>query len=101
MAIDTEALVKNSLLTVIARVAMIVATLAMPLAGFMMQRVIAAADAIGDKVDKGAVQMQLLQQDVKYGFDAAKSDIAGIRGQLLDHEGRLRIIERAPARPPN
>lgn len=107
LAMDTDKLVQNSAFTVMARLAMIACAAILPVAGtiglFMMQRVISAADEIGAKVDKGAVQMQLLQQEVKYGFDAAKSDISGLRIQLTDHEGRLRVIERDPgrARTPN
>lgn len=101
MAMDTDKLVKNSLFTALARASMIAAVaVGLPVAGWMMQRVINAADAIGQKVDKGAVQMQLLQQEVKFGFDAAKMEITGIRVQLTDHEGRIRLIERdTPTRP--
>lgn len=97
---DTDKIVQNSVFTLVARGAMILAsTIGLPLAAFMMQRVISSADAIGAKVDQSAMQMQLLQQEVKYGFDAAKSDISGIRLQLTDHENRLRPLERA--RTPN
>lgn len=102
LAMDTDRLVQNSLFTVLARGAMIFAVaVALPIAGYMMQRVINAADAIGDEVKKSAMQMQLLQQEVKFGFDAAKTEITGIRVQLVDHEGRLRSIEREPRRTPN
>jgi len=94
VAIDTDRLARNTVLTVIARLAMIAATAMLPVAGFLLTRTVNSIDAMSLEVSKGATQIKLLEQAVKFGFDANKADVASIRQQLTDHEGRLRVIER-------
>ncbi len=97
MALDTDKWVQSSGLTLFARLLMIFASLvALPIAGWMLQRVVTTADEISAKVGAQGTKIELLDQTVKYGFDAAKGDITGIRMQLTDHEGRIRVIESRP-----
>jgi hypothetical protein len=95
MIVDTDKLVESKLLTLAARGLMILGvSVGLPVAGFMMSRILAAADTIAAKVDKTAVQVELLKQRYDLGADATKADLSGIRAILTDHEGRLRVIER-------
>ena len=97
LALDTDKWVQSSGLTLFARLLMIFASLvALPIAGWMLQRVVTTADEISAKVGVQGTKIELLDQTVKYGFDAAKGDITGIRMQLTDHEGRIRVIESRP-----
>lgn len=91
---DTEKLVENKLLTIGARISMVVATtLILPIVGVLLIQIWNAAANIATKVDNQAVQIRLLEQSVKFGFEANKTDIQLVRNQLIDHEGRLRVIE--------
>lgn len=97
MAIDTDRWAQSSGLALFARLVMIFASLiALPVAGWMLNRVVNTADEISAKVGQQGTKLELLDQSVKFGFDAAKGDITGIRMQLTDHEGRIRVIESRP-----
>jgi hypothetical protein len=82
--------VANSVaLVLVARVAMILAAAALPAAGWMLQRSVAAVDRVSDKVDglrddikDNAAAIRLIQQtqQVQSSF-------------IADHETRVRILE--------
>ena len=101
LTVDTEKLANNTTLAALGRIAMLAATLiGLPVAGFMMQRIITTGDAIAAKLDDNVTATRLLQQKVDYGFDAARKEADTIRIQIVDHEGRIRIIEREIRRTP-
>jgi len=94
MIVDTDKIASNTAFTVLSRLAMVFAsTVGLPIGGWLLFRVVTAADTIAAKVDQTVLQVQLLDQSMKYGFDSAKIDIGGLRAQITDHEGRLRSIE--------
>jgi len=83
-------LVNSVILTLIARAAMILATLALPVAGWMLSRGISTIDSIENKVnilhdntlENGGV-VKLIQQNQI------------IQGTILqDHETRVRLLEK-------
>lgn len=92
-----EKIARNATFTTINRIiVMAVSTVGLPIVGFLLTQLITAANNISAKVDVTSVQLQLLQQKVEFGFDTTKTDIVGIKGQLNDHETRIRNIERGP-----
>lgn len=90
---DADKLVENKLLTIAGRVAIIVATACLPIAGTMLWRVLDKADAITSKVNDTALKVQLLDQSVTFGFEGVKGDMVSVRAQLGDHESRMRVME--------
>lgn len=97
LALDTEKMASNATFTLLTRIMMwIGVAIMLPVVGWTMQRVVTTADEISAKVGVQGTKIELLDQSVKYGFDAAKGDITGIRMQLTDHEGRIRVIESRP-----
>ena len=98
MTLDPEKLVKNELLTLAGRVAILVASACMPIVGTILWQVWSAAANISAKVDTQGVQIELLKQTVQFGLDANKSEVSTIRSQVTDHEGRIRVIERDTGR---
>lgn len=99
LPIDTEKLARNATLAAVARIGMIAATAALPIAGLLaktwLDRVIATGDRLVESVDKLNVSQKLLQQELKFGLDATRAEIITIKSQVTDHEGRIRVIERA------
>lgn len=89
-----EELANNNVLTVLARFAMIGATVALPLVGWMAQRGITTVDEISHKVD--AIKDQLIEAGGTMKLIQNTQQIQG--ATLSDHESRLRAQERA-ARP--
>jgi len=80
-----------------ARLFMIVASsIGLPVAAYLLIRVINTADDIVTKVDQGAVNYQLMDHAMKNGFKQTKEDLRRIERQYMDHEGRIRYIERLP-----
>lgn len=80
--------VRNEWFYLIARGCMIFATvIGLPIAGWLMTRVIAKADEISDKLISQNVELKLLATEVRMSlsFDARN---------LSDHEGRLRSLEK-------
>jgi hypothetical protein len=90
-----EKLVDSRMFITFARVLMICASvIGLPVAGWMMTRMIDRADKIVEKVDGSHQQLQLLDQSVKFGFDRQKADLDRLQIQVIDHDGRIRVIER-------
>ncbi len=86
---DIPRAVKNETFYLIARLCMIVATaIGLPVAGFMMSRVIAKADDIDKSVIQQNINVQLLKQTVE-------TYVKNTDRILLDHETRLRGLERS------
>jgi len=78
------AVVKNEFFYLFARVCMIIAaTVGMPIAGFMLSRVVAKADEISEQVAKQNMSLQLISSEMKFRFDSVN-----------DHEQRIRSLER-------
>lgn len=97
-----EKLVDNKLLTVAGRIAIVVATAALPviatLGGKLAWNILDNIEAVSKKVDDTGVKLQLLDQSVNFGVQSNKTEFGNVRAQLSDHEGRLRLIERGVPR---
>lgn len=92
---SVEKFVDSRLFITVARLTMILAgSVGLPLAGWLMMRVVTAADTISTKVDDSAFELRLLKSEVKNGFDKSQSDINRQTEWLKDHEGRIRVLER-------
>ena len=95
MAGGTRDLAENTFLMVVARLAMVGATVALPVVGWLLVRGINGVDEIGRKVDiihdrvlETSSTMRLIQQQ-----QANEATI------LSDHEGRIRLLERMSKQP--
>lgn len=79
---------RNELFYFVARASTLIATLiGLPIAGFMLSRVITQADALNATVVQQNVDIKVLSSQVN---DRLASDLR----QLSDHELRLRALER-------
>lgn len=64
----------------------------LPIAGFMLERVVTRADEISVAVHSHDTKLQLLSA----GNDDIKDRITGVRETVQDHETRIRSLERGP-----
>jgi hypothetical protein len=79
---------RNEMFYFIARASTLAATLiGLPLAGFMLSRVVSQADALQLSVTQQNVEIRVLSATLKSQLD---NDVK----QLTDHELRLRALER-------
>lgn len=85
-----ERLVNNVILILLSRFAMILATAALPVAGWMIQRGVASVDRLGDKVD--ALKEQLTDTTVTIRIIQQSQQVQN--SVITDHEMRMRILER-------
>lgn len=85
-------LVNNAALTVMSRLAMILATAALPVAGWMVLRGINAVDDVAKKVD--TIRDQTLETNGNVKLIQQTQTIQG--ATLADHESRMRTLERKP-----
>lgn len=93
-----EKLANNVMLTLVARSAMIFATvIGLPVAGWMMNRAVSSVDAISRKVDTIREQSLETNGALKLIQQSQQS-----QGQILaDHETRVRVLERSAVIRPN
>ena len=88
-----DKIANNVWLTIISRFAMICATAALPIAGWMMQRGISTIDRVGDKVD--AVRDQINETN---GTIRLIQQTQQVQNSIIaDHEARVRMLERINA----
>jgi hypothetical protein len=86
----TKDLADSTTLMVIARLAMIAATAALPAVGWLLIRSVSTVDDIGHKVD--SVHDQVLETG---GTVKVIQQTQTVQGQILtDHEARMRALER-------
>lgn len=64
----------------------------LPIAGVMLNRMLAKSDEIVSLVHSHDTKLQLIDQ----GNNDIKDRISGVRETLQDHEIRLRYLERPP-----
>lgn len=81
----SKQLVDSVSLTLIARLAMIAATVALPVAGWMLKRGI---DTV-DRVEVGVRTLEGTQSVLHLKVD-------NLLGQFQDHETRIRVLEKPP-----
>lgn len=84
---DPPRIIRNEWFYFIARASMLAASaIGLPVAGYMLLRVINTGDAIAASVNSQAGKIDLLtqQMNMQFRFDASKLD---------DHESRLRAVE--------
>lgn len=82
------AIIRNEFFYAFARLCMIVvATIGVPIAGFILARVVATGDEIHAQLQAQNVSLLLLSSEVKFRFTA-----------IDDHEHRIRRIEMGSAR---
>jgi hypothetical protein len=87
-------LVNNTVLTVLARLAMLGATAALPVAGWLLVRGVNTMDRVSDKADTIHEQLLGAASDVKLLQQTQQ-----IQQQILaDHEARVRTLEGFPIR---
>lgn len=94
---DTQAFkFANSVsLTIISRLGMIFASLALPIVGWMIQRGVSTVDDVGRKVDTLSVQSVETNGTVKM-----IQQTQAIQTQIIaDHEARMRLLERVLPTP--
>lgn len=81
-------IIRNEVFYAFARVCMVAASLiGMPVAGFLLSRVVSTADDIREQVQKQNTALLLLSAEVKYRF-----------GSVEDHESRIRKLELGSVR---
>lgn len=90
-----DRLVNSAILTIVARLAMVVAAGAMPVAGWMLTRSINTVDEVSSKIDRvkelaveTSFNVKLIQQTLQLQTQA-----------LQDHETRVRVLENRPRTP--
>ena len=87
---DVRTVVDNAWLTVVARVAIFFASfIALPIAGWMMVRAATSIDTVIDLTHK--LEIHLVEMDGRAKL--ADEEISSVKGELQDHESRLRKIE--------
>ena len=95
-----DKIVENKLLTSLARIAMVIGGgLGVPLAIFVLNRVATTNDMMSEKLDRYSTKVEVLTENVKYGFERNVSDMDRLQAQVSDHEGRIRALERVPTGP--
>lgn len=95
-----EKLVDSRMFITFARMLMIVASaIGLPVAGFMMSRMIDRADKIVEKVEGTHHNLNLLDQSMRFSFERMKSDLDRLNMTVTDHDGRIRVIERIVSQP--
>lgn len=76
-------IIRNEVFYAFARLCMVIATLVgLPVAGFMLTRVVVTADEIRDQLQRQNLALMLLTNEVKFRF-----------ANVEDHEQRLRKLE--------
>lgn len=93
-------LVQSELFLALARASMVLATLvvlpiALGVGGWYANRIVATGDKIVSDVATLQLQVQLTQQQMKFGQEVGAADRAAMRAQLGDHETRIRSLELA------
>jgi hypothetical protein len=99
-----EKAVDSRLFITAARLIMIFAgSVGLPVAGFLMMKLIGAAGEISTQVNETAIEVKLFKQEFRANSDRSRDDINRATEWLRDHEGRIRVLERAgnplPTRP--
>lgn len=93
---DSAAFVRTS------RILMMCGTLVgLPVAGWYMTRLVGKADSITDTVERSATRLELLEQFVRLQSERTREETARVNNTLVDHEGRLRTLERTEAQRPS
>ncbi len=96
MTETNDKLANSSMLMVIARFSMIAATLALPIAGWMLQRGVNAVDEVARKVD--TIRDQTIETNGNVKLIQQTQQVQS--SILTDHEGRMRLLERVrPSTP--
>lgn len=85
-----DRLVNSAILTIIARLAMVTAAGAMPIAGWMLQRSINTVDEVSRKIDSVRDLATETSNNVKLIQQALQLQTSAVQ----DHETRLRLLER-------
>lgn len=62
--------------------------------GYIGQSVLTKQDKLGDKLDEAAQAIRVLESSMKLRSEARDEQIGGLKTQIADHEGRIRILER-------
>ena len=90
MSDTTGSKVANSVaLTLISRFAMIAATLALPIVGWMVQRGVSTGDVVAEKIDR--LRDQSIETNGTVKLIQQTQAVQG--ASLTDHESRIRIQE--------
>ena len=76
-------------LTLVSRLAMVLAAGALPIAGWMLQRSVNTVDTMSSKID--GIQVQTM--DTNFSIKLIQQNQESQRGLLADHEQRVRILE--------
>lgn len=92
MTTPADLLASNNLLTVISRFAMITATAALPIVGWLLQRGISSVDDVSKKVD--TVNERLIETGGNVKLIQQAQSMQG--AIIVDHEARLRAQEARP-----
>lgn len=83
---------RNEMFYFIARASMLaMSTVGLPVAGFMMMRIINSSDAIAAQLHEQSTTLKILQSASSFRLDNTEKVV-------LDHETRLRILERGAPR---
>lgn len=99
-AFDSAAFIRTS------RMLMMLGTLiGLPVAGWYMQRLVASQDRMTDTVSQSSLQLKLLEQSVRLEAERRGDQLNAIKEIVVDHEGRIRVLEQKveinPRRSPN
>ena len=94
---ESDKLANNVVLILISRIAMIAATAALPIAGWMLERGISAVDRIGEQVN--VVHYQLTETGGTIRLIQQTQQVQN--GIIVDHEQRMRSLERINANRSN
>ncbi len=94
---ESDKLANNVVLILISRIAMIAATAALPIAGWMLERGISAVDRIGEQVN--VVHDQLTETGGTIRLIQQTQQVQN--GIIVDHEQRMRSLERINANRSN
>ena len=92
-----EKLANSVVLILISRIAMIIATAALPIAGWMLERGIGAVDRIGEQV--AVIHDQLTETGGTIRLIQQTQQVQN--GIIVDHEQRMRSLERINANRSN
>jgi len=65
----------------------------------VLNRVATTNDMMSEKLDRYSTKVEVLTENVKYGFERNVSDMDRLQAQVSDHEGRIRALERVPTGP--
>lgn len=89
-----QKIVETKLFLIFARLCMVVATVVfLPLGAWIGGRLVASADQMSATLADLKLQQQLMQQSMTFAQKEGSQDRSAIRAQVLDHEGRIRVLE--------